>query len=76
MDPQICRKGPAEGDAMIELKRNCSSSVRDTGDSVVFGDFTIRISCDYYIRLMEIKNEIDGKLEQALIEVILRGMKA
>lgn len=61
---------------MIELKRNCSSSVRDTGESIIFGNFTIRISCDYYIRLMEIKNEIEGKLEQALIEIIERGLKS
>ena len=31
---------------MIDVKRNCSSSIRTTLDKVVFGDFTITIDGD------------------------------
>lgn len=60
---------------MIEIKRNCSSSIRDHGDCVTFGDFTIRISGDFYIRLMEIKNELDSDLQKALTEIVYRGLQ-
>ena len=59
---------------MIEIKRNCSSSIKDRGDYVTFGDFTIRISGDFYIKLMEIRNQYDYDLQQALMAVIYRGL--
>ena len=60
---------------MIELKRNCNSSVKDTGESVIFGAFTIKIAGDFYIRLMEIKNELNSDLQISLLEVIYRGLE-
>lgn len=59
---------------MIEIKRNCNSSIKDHGDSVTFGAFTIRITGDFYIKLMEIRNQYDGDLQNALMAVIFRGL--
>ena len=42
---------------MIEVKRNCSSSVTDRGDRITFGDITITISDDNYIKFRELMNE-------------------
>ena len=33
----------------IEVKRNCSSSIRTTDDKITFGDFTIAIKGDDYV---------------------------
>lgn len=50
MDLHEQRTGPAEigGERMIELKRKCSSSVRQdpVKQSITFGDFTLKITED------------------------------
>ena len=47
----------------VTLKRNCSSSVREYDDKVVFGDFTIVINGDDYKDFMEIYMENFGKIK-------------
>lgn len=59
---------------MIEIKRNCSSSITDHGDSLTFGDFTIRFTDDEYIMFMQFVNtKLDR--QDALRCTILEGLK-
>ena len=56
---------------MIEVKRDCSSSVRDTGDKIIVSSFTVRITDDDYIRFRVMMNEYNcdaPKLIQWMIE--------
>ena len=60
---------------MIEIKRNCSSSIKDGGDRLTFGDFTIRFTDDEYIQFMEFANTRLDR-QDALASVITEGLKA
>ena len=56
---------------MIEIKRKCSSSVTDRGDKITFGDFTITISDDHYIRFRELMNEFPNMKPVTLLESLI-----
>ena len=60
---------------MIEIKRNCSSSIMDNGDLMSFGDFTIRFTGDHYIMFMETMNELKKDPQSTLAEIISRGLE-
>ena len=61
---------------MIEIKRNCSSSVTDRGDRMTFGDFTITLSDDDYIRFREMMNAYPGLKPAEILEMIMTtGLK-
>ena len=59
----------------VIIKRNCSTSIKDRGDGLTFGDITIRIDGDHYIKFRELMNEYNAPamalLEALLEEVIL-----
>lgn len=59
----------------VRIKRNCSTSVRDRGDALTFGDITITIDGDHYIKFRELMNVTNvpamAVLEALLEEVIL-----
>jgi len=42
---------------MIEIKRNCSSSVTDRGDKITFGSISITISGEFYYNFKDLMNE-------------------
>lgn len=56
---------------MIEIKRNCGSSVTDRGDKITFGDFTITISDDHYIKFRELMNEYPTVKPITLLESLI-----
>ena len=43
----------------VRIKRNCSTSIRDRGDGLTFGDITITIDDDHYIKFRELMNEYE-----------------
>ena len=59
---------------MIEIKRNCSSNVRDYdgSDKIQFNDFTISIKDDEYKAFMDvIKDSVRGPISpQTFIETL------
>ena len=59
----------------VRIKRNCSTSIRDRGDGLTFGDITITLDDDHYIKFRELMNEANvpaiAVLEALLEEVIL-----
>ena len=55
----------------IEIKRNCSSSIRKTADKITFGDFTIvldKISAKHYLA---IKEKYEGMGDTELLKWII-----
>ena len=59
----------------IEVKRNCSSSVRTTLDKVSFGDFTITIDGDDFERWKKLKHDSGGLSDVTLLrDLILVGL--
>lgn len=58
---------------MIEIKRKCSSSVTDRGDKITFGDFTITISDDHYIRFRELLNEFPNRKPVELLSWLIEA---
>ena len=56
---------------MIEIKRNCSSAVTDRGDRITFGDFTITISDDDYIKFREIMNKYPVLKVVNILEILI-----
>lgn len=59
----------------IEVKRNCSSSVRTTLDKVSFGDFTITINGDDFERWKKLKHDSGGLSDVTLLrDLILVGL--
>lgn len=59
---------------MIDIKRNCSSSVRTTLDKVVFGDFTITIDGDALEMWRKVKQLADKSETGTLAAVIYAGL--
>lgn len=60
---------------MIDVKRNCSSSVRTTLDKVSFGDFTITIDGDDFERWKKLKHDSGGLSDVVLLrDLILVGL--
>ena len=45
---------------MIEIKRNCSSSIREQKDKITYGDFTISITGSDYEMLSKILDKYDN----------------
>ena len=58
----------------IEVKRNCSSSVRTTLDKITFGDFTITIDGDAYDMWRKVKQLADKSETGILSAVIYAGL--
>ncbi len=58
----------------IEVKRNCSSSIRTTLDKVSFGDFTITIDGDAYDMWRKVKQLADKSDTGILSAVIYAGL--
>ena len=58
----------------IEVKRNCSSSIRTTLDKVSFGDFTITIDGDAYEMWRKVKQLADKSDTGILSAVIYAGL--
>lgn len=56
----------------IEVKRNCSSSVRTTLDKVSFGDFTITISKAEYEFYRLAKQKYRMESDTALLTIAIR----
>lgn len=66
---------------MIEVKRNCSSSIRDSdgGASLTFGSFTIKFTGAAYHNfkyLMEIREDEAQQLLASIISVGLNSLSA
>lgn len=59
---------------MIDVKRNCSSSIRTTLDKVVFGDFTITIDGDALEMWRKVKQLADKSETGTLAAVIYAGL--
>ena len=59
---------------MIDVKRNCSSSVRTTLDKITFGDFTITIDGDAYDMWRKVKQLADKTDTGILSAVIYAGL--
>lgn len=59
---------------MIDVKRNCSSSVRTTLDKITFGDFTITIDGDAYDMWRKVKQLADKSDTGILSAVIYAGL--
>ena len=57
---------------MIEVKRDCSSSVRDTGDKIIISSFTVRIDDIHYIMFREMMNEFNLDA-RAMLELIIHS---
>ena len=51
----------------IEVKRNCSSSVRTTLDKVSFGDFTIVLDGEDFERWNKLKHDSGGLSDVTLL---------
>ena len=59
----------------IEVKRNCSSSVRTTLDKVSFGDFTIVLDGEDFERWKKLKHDSGGLSDVTLLrDLILVGL--
>lgn len=58
----------------IEVKRNCSSSIRTTLDKITFGDFTIVVNGDAFVLWRKVKQLADKKTEEG--ENALKGRSA
>ena len=61
---------------MIEIKRNCSSSVRRSPEKVTYGDFTITISGSDYARFEKILDKYADRPARALWIVLGIGIDA
>lgn len=60
---------------MIDVKRNCSSSVRTTLDKITFGDFTITIDGEDFERWKKLKHDSGGLSDVVLLrDLILVGL--
>lgn len=46
---------------MIEIKRNCSSSIRDYGDKIIFGSFTITINNFHYTNFRKLMDKYSSR---------------
>lgn len=62
---------------MIEIKRNCSSSISDRAEhhKITFGDFTIVLSYDDYGLFSDIRSELKLSPIDALQEILYAGME-
>ncbi len=62
----------------VEVKRHCSSSVRNTPDRVTFGDFTISITDEYAKKFHSLQDNLyEGwKLSDMLGDLIEKGIDA
>lgn len=58
----------------IEVKRNCSSSIRTTLDKITFGDFTITIDGDAFEMWRKVKQLADKTETEILSAVIYAGL--
>lgn len=58
----------------MEVKRNCSSSIRTTLDKITFGDFTITIDGDAFEMWRKIKQLADKTETEILSAVIYAGL--
>ena len=59
---------------MIDVKRNCSSSVRTTLDKITFGDFTITIDGDAFEMWRKVRQLADKTETGILSAVIYAGL--
>lgn len=59
---------------MIDVKRNCSSSIRTTLDKITFGDFTITIDGDALEMWRKVKQLADKSETGILAAVIYAGL--
>ena len=58
----------------IEVKRNCSSSIRTTDNKITFGDFTITIDGDAFEMWRKVKQLADKTETEILSAVIYAGL--
>lgn len=58
----------------MEVKRNCSSSIRTTLDKITFGDFTITIDGDAFEMWRKVKQLADKTETEILSAVIYAGL--
>ena len=58
----------------MEVKRNCSSSIRTTLDKITFGDFTITIDGDAFEMRRKVKQLADKTETEILSAVIYAGL--
>lgn len=58
----------------IEVKRNCSSSIRTTLDKITFGDFTITVKGDAFEMWRKVKQLADKTETEILSAVIYAGL--
>ena len=60
----------------IEVKRHCSSSIRNTSDRVTFGDFTISITDEDAKKFHQLEDHIyhGYKLTDILADIIDTGL--
>ena len=57
---------------MIDVKRNCSSSVRTTLDKITFGDFTITIDGDAYDMWRKVKQLAgQGETDTGILSTVI-----
>ena len=61
---------------MIEIKRNCSSSIRNDPEKlqITFGDFTIKITATNWMTFNEIIRRFNFKPDELLKNIILKGL--
>lgn len=55
----------------IEVKRNCSSSIRTTLNKITFGDFTITIDGDAFKMWRKVKQLADKKTETEILSAVI-----
>lgn len=55
----------------IEVKRNCSSSIRTTDNKITFGDFTIVINGDAFVLWRKVKQLADKKTEAEILSAVI-----
>ena len=56
---------------MIDVKRNCSSSVRTTLDKITFGDFTITIDGDAYELWRKVRQQLADKSDTGILSAVI-----